>query len=70
VSIAFSPDGKTIAWGTWEGPVHLHDRDSGAKLAEFNGHRGRVLHLLFTPDGRHLVSCSEDSTALVWAMPK
>src|SRR5262249_38298342 len=70
VSIAFSPDGKTIAWGTWEGPVHLCDRQSGAELTQFTGHRGRVLHLVFTADSKHLVSCSEDSTVLVCAMPK
>jgi RNA polymerase sigma factor (sigma-70 family) len=70
LSPAFSPDGKRIAWGTWEGPIYVHDWQTGAEVAQFTGHRGRVLHLVFTPDGRHLVSCSEDSTALVWAMPK
>jgi RNA polymerase sigma factor (sigma-70 family) len=69
VSIAFSPDGKTIAWGTWEGPIHLHDRKTGAKVAELTGHRGRVLDLEFTADGKHLVSCSEDTSALVWEIP-
>src|SRR5947208_17110946 len=66
VSIAFSPDGKTIAWGTWEGPVHLHDGKSGAKLTEFSGQRARALSLLFAPDKRHLVACSTDRTAYCW----
>jgi WD40 repeat protein len=66
VSIAFAPDGKTIAWGTWEGPVHLVDRATGTELRQFTGHRGRVLGLAYTPDSKRLISGSEDSTALVW----
>src|SRR5438876_762733 len=68
--IAFSPDGKTIAWATWEGPVRLCDRATGQELRQFDGHRGRVLSLVFTPDGQHLISGSADSTALVWALSK
>src|SRR5262249_40965252 len=68
VSLAFSPDGKRIASGTWEGPVHVWDVDNGAEIKEFRGHRGRVLVLKFTRDGKRLVSGSEDTTALVWKL--
>ncbi|MFL5341787.1 MAG: sigma-70 family RNA polymerase sigma factor [Gemmataceae bacterium] len=68
VSIAFSPDGKTIAWGTWEGPVHLCDRATGGELRQFTGHRGRVLTLVYTADSKFLISGSEDTTGLVWAI--
>ena len=67
VSVAFSPDGKSIAWGTWEGPVHLCDRETGQERRQYDGHRGRVLSLTFTADGQQLVSSSEDSTG--WSGP-
>lgn len=68
VSLAISSDGKRIASGTWEGPVHLWDLEDGKHLKSCTGHRGRVLKLLFTADGKQLISTSEDSTALAWSV--
>src|SRR5262249_28922157 len=30
------------------------------------GHRGQVLHAAFSPDGRRLLTCSDDKTARIW----
>ena len=35
-------------------------------MRRFEGHRGSVTVVAFTPDGRSIVSASEDATALVW----
>jgi len=43
--------------------------DVGAEIKEYRGHRARVLTLMYTPDGKYLVSGSEDTTALVWKLP-
>jgi hypothetical protein len=66
-ALAFSPDGKSVAWGGWqEGTVYLGELATGRERHRFTGHRGRVLALAFSADGRTLVSGTEDTTALVW----
>jgi WD40 repeat protein len=32
----------------------------------FIGHKGQVLHAAFSPDGRRLLTCSDDKTARIW----
>lgn len=63
--IVFSPDGKLVASAEYH-VVSLWTPDSGKKLAEFRGHRDFVRCLAFSPDGRRLVSGSQDTTILVW----
>jgi RNA polymerase sigma factor (sigma-70 family) len=68
----FSPDGRFLASATdARGPTHgstvrVWDLATGRELRRFEGHLGRVKALAFTPDGRSVVSGSEDATALVW----
>jgi hypothetical protein len=73
--LAFSPDGRLLAsghgpGGTWRGPreliVCLWDVFSGEKLGELQGHSADIQALAFSPDGKRLVSGSDDRTALVW----
>jgi hypothetical protein len=42
---------------------------TGAERARYSGHRGPVKALAFSPDGRHMISGSYDTTALVWPVP-
>jgi hypothetical protein len=51
---------KTIRLWRLPGGKHAHT---------FAGHRGWVLDLAFTPDGKKLLSGSLDTTGLVWKMP-
>jgi RNA polymerase sigma factor (sigma-70 family) len=68
--LCFSPDGRWLAWGglAWseDQAVHLWDVRRGETVASFNGHDASVEGLAFAPDGRTLVSCSFDTTLLVW----
>jgi hypothetical protein len=65
--LAFSPDGRTLAWAAERGPaVHLVELASGRERHRFRGHGGPVKTLTFSADGNALVSGSEDTTALVW----
>lgn len=65
--LAFSADSKCLAWGGWsEGAIYLGEIASGGIRRRFLGHRGRVISLAFSPDGKTLISGSQDTTALVW----
>jgi hypothetical protein len=46
--------------------VRVLDLATGREVRRFDGHRGSVKAIAFTPDGRSVVSGSEDATALVW----
>lgn len=38
--------------------------------SHFKGHRGEITGLSFNPDGTQLVSCSTDSTLMLWNFKK
>jgi WD40 repeat protein len=70
-----SPDGKTVAAvlvkdkGTVLGrndTIRLWETATGQVRRDFKGHQGWINSLAFAPDGRTLVTASEDTTALVW----
>jgi WD40 repeat protein len=65
-SVGFSPDGRTIAWGTVDGQVYLWETASEKVRARLEGHRDRVMGLAFSPDGRTLATGSDDTTGLLW----
>jgi WD40 repeat protein len=65
--LAFSPDGKLLAWAGWrDGAVHLGDIATGREIGLFVGHQGSVTALAFSQDCKMLISGCQDTTALVW----
>ena len=68
VPVALSPDGTLLATGGVgrETTVRLWDVATGKELARLPGHALGVKTLVFSPDGKRLLSGSGDSTALVW----
>jgi RNA polymerase sigma factor (sigma-70 family) len=64
-SVAFAPDGRTLATASADGVIRLWEVASWTVRAEFKGHRDRVSALAFAPGGR-LLSGSLDTTVLAW----
>ena len=63
-SIAFSPNGDTIAGGRRN--IFLWDINSHQLKTIMTGHRGYVYSVKFSPDGSTLASGSLDGTVLIW----
>ena len=51
-SIAFSPDGKTLASGSDDGKIKIWNLEIGVPIKELKGHSRNVNSVVFSPDGK------------------
>lgn len=66
-SMAFSPDGKTLAAGTPDGTVQLVDLATQRRLATLRTvHPGLVGELIFSPDGQALAGMVAQRGFTIW----
>jgi WD40 repeat protein len=69
ITVAFSPDGKLVALGqggeTDTGRVHLLDPETGKLVRDVSGHYNGVTDVIFTADGKHVVSVGRDTCARI-----
>jgi WD40 repeat protein len=66
-TLAFAPDGKTLASGGWDDMVRLWDVASGKELRKIVAHQAMVARVVFAPDGKRLASRGGiDGVVRVW----
>ena len=66
MSVAFDPQGGTLASGSFDHTVKLWDVASGRLLHSLEGHKGPVYSVAFDPQGGTLASGSFDDRVKVW----
>lgn len=69
----FSPDGKTLIVGKWDGKFQLYDTQTCQLLTTHKGHSSwlnKITDLIFLEEGKTLASTSEDGTIILWDWEK
>jgi WD40 repeat protein len=66
--VAFSPDRKLVAVQEAVGRIRIFNLQTMETLTVLEGHRDTITGLLFTPDGKKLISSSLDGTIRLWGI--
>ena len=61
-----SPDGRTLAYGLPEGSIRLTEVATGRERHQLFGRMASARSLAFSADGKQLLSCHTDTTAVLW----
>ena len=65
-AVAWSPDGKRIASGSFDHTVQVWDAADGGNVFTYRGHSSGMFAVAWSPDGKRIASGSYDHTVQVW----
>ena len=65
-SLAFSPDGRTLASASYDKTIRLWDTNTGKEKRILKGHNEKVWRVDFSPDETTLASYGLDQTIKLW----
>jgi serine/threonine protein kinase len=65
-SLAISPDGKTLASGSFDNTIKLWNLATGEQIRTLTGHSKSLESVVISPDGKTLASSSRDNTIKLW----
>jgi WD40 repeat protein len=66
-SVAFSPDGKLVVVGQFDGKGFTFSTETWKRVPQsLDEHTKRINSIVFTPDSRTMATASEDGTVQLW----
>ncbi len=67
-SYTFTPDAGLIVSGGFNGKLSAYKTRTGKEIQKYEGHTGEVWAVAVSPDGKKIVSGSDDQTVRVWSL--
>ncbi len=65
-AIAWSPDSRFIASGSYDQTVQIWDAVSGIPYSTYRGHHDKLRYVAYSLDGALIASSSDDQTVQIW----
>jgi WD40 repeat protein len=66
MSVAWSPDGKRLASGSWDNTVRVWEEGNPQAARVLEGHSHHVMCVAWSPEGKYLASIARDSQVKLW----